>query len=281
MSIKMFLSLALEQGLSNQTMCKDKIAAYEDVQCALKEFINDSPSLSGMAYDSAKEYFASVLLPLTRGGILLSEAVASAVSKFPQEYINQVASVDLDEDYLEEKIEECKKLIEEALYINDIISSSKLFTISKTAMLKANEKLIDHYDDVKRKLEEKLEKLLSFNIASKAIFDEVFLIRESLNTGLSQSDSAWDTNTKTFKKPIDLTWANDINDRWSKYNSPQKTREAYIQTLQEQFGFDKETAILISKLQAEIDRRFPDLSQAERDYIFLRILGGFSYGENP
>lgn len=45
-----------------------------------------------------------------------------------------------------------------------------------------------------------------------------------------------------------------------------------------QYGFDAETAQIILDVKRGIDKEFPKLSQDERDYLLLRLIGSVSYG---
>ena len=56
-------------------------------------------------------------------------------------------------------------------------------------------------------------------------------------------------------------------------------KQAYIQSLQDQFGFDETTAKQIYKIKEGLDKKFPELSQKEKDYLLARILGEFSYSD--
>ena len=51
----------------------------------------------------------------------------------------------------------------------------------------------------------------------------------------------------------------------------------FAQNLMKQYGFNEKTAREIIKVRDGIDKKFPDKSQNEKDYIFLRIIGSVSY----
>ena len=51
----------------------------------------------------------------------------------------------------------------------------------------------------------------------------------------------------------------------------------FAQNLMVQYGFNEQTAREIIKVRDGIDKKFPDKSQEEKDYILLRVLGSASY----
>ncbi|MFD1899202.1 T7SS effector LXG polymorphic toxin [Enterococcus termitis] len=217
MSVDMYVSTSRSQASSVSTMCKSQVEGYHELQKAITDFVVASPFLTGKAYDSAKDYFQSVLYPLAQGGILLSEAVEKAVKKFPEEYISQVDSGDLKQSELEEKIRRADRLLNQAEDIRKDINSSKTPDITKTFQLIANSMLIGMYSASKQKLEEQLRKLLAFNASSPSIFSEISSLQSAMNTGLAQTKTAWNEATGTFSIPKDLSWKNTINERWKSY----------------------------------------------------------------
>ncbi|WP_314065426.1 hypothetical protein [uncultured Vagococcus sp.] len=104
MSVDMYVSSSKSQASSVAAICRQQKQGFEQLQRAINDFTLGSPQLQGAAYDSAKQFFYAVLIPLSKGGILLSEAVMEACQKFPEEYMATVDSEDLKESELREKI---------------------------------------------------------------------------------------------------------------------------------------------------------------------------------
>ncbi|PZL73088.1 T7SS effector LXG polymorphic toxin [Enterococcus plantarum] len=219
MSVDMYVSTSQSQASSVSTMCKSQVEGYNELQKAITDFVVASPFLTGKAYDSAKTYFQSVLYPLAQGGILLSEAVDSAVKKLPEEYISQVNSGDLKQSELEEKIRRADRLLNQAEDIRKDINSSKTPDITKSFQLMANSMLIGMYSASKQKLEEQLRKLLAFNASSPNLFSEISSLQNAVNQGLAQTKTAWNVTTGTFTIPKDLTWKNNISTKWADYEA--------------------------------------------------------------
>ncbi|EAG1709571.1 hypothetical protein BBW87_03005 [Listeria monocytogenes] len=221
MSIDMHVSNSQNQAASVSTMCKQQIEGYESVQIAINDFVLNAPFLTGKAYDSAKAYYSSVLFPLARGGVLLSEAVEQAVKKFPENYIIQVDSGNLKQSELEEKIQQANQLLNQAENIRAELMSADTPMFIKTFQLASNTMLIGIYSNVKNDLEEKLQKLLTFNASSPSIFSEINVLQQAVNQGLSQTKTAWDVMTGTFSVPpaTELGWATFINNFQNNKNS--------------------------------------------------------------
>lgn len=217
MSVDMYVSSSQNQATSVLTMCKSQIEGYHELQKAITDFVIASPCLSGKAYDSAKAYFQSVLYPLVQGGILLSEAVETAVNKFPEEYTAQVDSGDLKQSELEERIREVDRLLNQAEDIRSVLTSSKTPDSTKSFQLHANSMVIEMYRGTKQKLEEQLRKLLTFHASSPSIFSEISILQIAVNQGLTQASTAWNGATGTFTVPKDLSWENTITTKWADY----------------------------------------------------------------
>ena len=71
MSINMILGSAQSQTNSIKNLTTSQIGSYQQIQQALSNFMFQTNSLQGAAYDSAKAYCGSVLSPLIDGCILL------------------------------------------------------------------------------------------------------------------------------------------------------------------------------------------------------------------
>ncbi|MGX7417423.1 transposase, partial [Carnobacterium gallinarum] len=138
MSIDMYVSASKNQAKSVSDMTKQQIMGYEELQKAIADFTLNSPFLTGKAYDTSKAFFSTVLYPLAQGGILLSEAVDRAVTKFPEDYQSQVDSGNLKQSDLEEKIRQAEGLIGQAEGIRTMLESSLTPDIIKTSQLAAN-----------------------------------------------------------------------------------------------------------------------------------------------
>ncbi|MEG0498216.1 MAG: T7SS effector LXG polymorphic toxin, partial [Carnobacterium sp.] len=226
MSVDMYVSASKNQAKSVSGMTKQQTTGYEELQKAIADFTLNSPFLTGKAYDTSKAFFSTVLYPLAQGGILLSEAVDKAVTKFPQDYQSQVDSGNLKQSDLEEKIRQADRLIEQAEGIRTMLESSLTPDIIKSSQLAANLRLLESYSGVKRILEEKLDKLMTFNHNSPRIFEEIQALEDAIDQGLAQTTTAFNPATGTFTIPNKgaLSWSKTIQEKWSTRDEDEQQR---------------------------------------------------------
>lgn len=111
MGISMYLGSSQSQASSTKATLSRQIEGYTSLQKALNDFVYNSGDLSGHAYDSAKAYTSTVLIPLTRACILLNEAIAQATADFPNRYVAEVDSSSLHEDKLVDLIAKADQTI--------------------------------------------------------------------------------------------------------------------------------------------------------------------------
>lgn len=97
------------ESVSNET--KNTKEDYVALISAISSFLSDTESLKGKAYDSAREYYQAVLLPLARGGELYTEVVDTAVAKFTNAYIEQVDSKSWQEQELRDLISQEQQML--------------------------------------------------------------------------------------------------------------------------------------------------------------------------
>lgn len=274
MSIDMYLSESERQAASASKACQEHLNSYRQLQKAINDFALNSALLKGKAYDSAKNFFQSVLYPLVQGGILLTEAVEEAVRKFPEEYVAKVSSGDLKQDELEEKIQQLEQQIRYAEYLQEQLFSAKTPTETKNFQLAIYSNVLENYHMVKRKLVEKLEKLLAFNASSPAIFSEISALEAAVQKGLVQVQTAWNANTGTFMRPKDLSWATFIQEKVAAERSKRTLRlneigkEEIINDYIESYNLDRQTAEALYHLQQGILKKAQAKGWDQDDVIF-------------
>lgn len=225
MSIDMSVSSSQEQATSVNTMCQKQIQGYQQLQQAINQFVMSSAELQGKTYDSAKQYFSAVLLPLAKGGMLLSEAVSKACQKFPDDYQSQVDSADLKSSELEEQIKQYQQGIDMANAILQTVSSSPLPDPTKKTVLDSVNNVKDGQEKAKKKLEEKLEKLKAFDASSPSIFSEIVALESAINRGAAQAATCWNGATGMFTIPKNMSWVDEIKSYEDKKRNAKKEEE--------------------------------------------------------
>lgn len=282
MSIDMYLGMSDGQASSMKSLADIHLQGYREVQKAIADFANDIESLKGAAYDSARAYYSEILLPLSKGSELLMEKTREGVVKLPADFRAQVDTADLKQLELEEKIRQADQQIAAHNQLLSSISSLKMSPAIKTNLMGSQKGILSSLESSKNLLEEKLRKLLAFSESSKALFSEIESLEKDFQAGLGQANSSWDAKAGVFILPANRSWT--VSLLASKANKKPKVKAlteaekaAFVKNMQEQYGFDEETAKIMLEVKEGIDKKFPKKSQKERDYLLLRILGNVSY----
>ena len=278
MGIDMYLEQSQLQSSSIATMCQSQVEAYQDLQSAIQKFSEDTESLKGDAYNSARSFFASVLLPLSKGGQLYAETFSQAIKKLPEDYQTMVDSKSWREDDLLDKIRQEEQMIAYLDEVNQSLSSLTMDSEEKGRLRRSNVELMRGHHANKRVYETILGDLRAYDSYSGGLFDDLDSIDVQLSRGLAQIESSWDSKTGVFKVPSDLTWVNYLT-AYADTKDMQLSRQekAFVQTMMAEYGFDAETAQQLLTIKQGIDKKFPTSSQEFRDYIFLRIVGAANY----
>ena len=277
MGIDMYLEQSQLQSSSVATMCQSQVESYQDLQSAIQKFSEDTESLKGDAYNSARSFFASVLLPLSKGGQLYAETFSQAIKKLPEDYQTMVDSKSWREDDLLDKIRQEEQMIAYLYEVNQSFSTLSLDSEKKGN----NTELIRGHQANKRIYETILKDLRAYDSYSGGLFDALDSIDVQLSRGLAQIESSWDSKTGVFKVPSDLTWVNYLTAYAdTKDLKLSRQEKAFVQTMMAEYGFDAETAKQLLTIKQGIDKKFPTSSQEFRDYIFLRVVGAASYNES-
>ena len=280
MGIDMYLEQSQLQSSSVATMCQSQVEAYQDLQSAIQKFSEDTESLKGDAYNSARSFFASVLLPLSKGGQLYAETFSQAIKKLPEDYQSMVDSKSWREDDLLDKIRQEEQMIAYLDEVNQFLSSLTMDSEEKGRLRRSNVELMRGHHANKRVYETILRDLRTYDSYSGGLFDDLASIDVQLSRGLAQIETSWDAKQGVFKVPSDLTWANYLS-AYSDTKDMKLSRQekAFVQTMMAEYGFDAETAQQLLTIKQGIDKKFPTSSQEFRDYIFLRVVGAANYNE--
>ena len=280
MGIDMYLEQSQLQSSSVATMCQSQVEAYQDLQSAIQKFSEDTESLKGDAYNSARSFFTSVLLPLSKGGQLYAETFSQAIKKLPEDYQSMVDSKSWREEDLLDKIRQEEQMIAYLDEANQSLASLTMDSEGKGRLRRSNVELMRGHHANKRVYETILRDLRAYDSYSGGLFDDLDSIDVQLSRGLAQIESSWDAKTGVFKVPSDLTWANYLSAYSDTKNMKLSRQEkAFVQTMMAEYGFDAETAQQLLTIKQGIDKKFPTSSQEFRDYIFLRVVGAANYND--
>ncbi|MBC2006506.1 hypothetical protein IA868_01530 [Listeria welshimeri] len=206
MSVNMFLESADGQVTAIKNMCQMHISEMEAVKKAIAQFTAET-ALKGQAYDSAKQFFEAVYVPLANGFILIVETLQKAAMKMVDEYRTEVDGNSLQEEALRNQIHQLANLIEEST-----ICFAPPATDLSANGISANP-FLPFYEDQKRDIQKKLDKLMAYDGVSATLFAEVEGLIVSVEAGLKEvgSGKAFNTNTGLFSiSSLNMNWANNI-----------------------------------------------------------------------
>lgn len=202
MSIDMYLRKSEDQSSKVEKTSKDLTDKYDDLQKAISQFVNES-ELKGKAYDSGKQFFSTVIQLLTDSIKTLGDLTEQACSTFVDKYKSDVDTQSSKESELEEDIHELKQQIDE---LNSISESTPA---GSSLLIATHHRVVESLENQKRDLEDKLNKLRLFNNESANIFKEVESFKQTVQQGIEQARTSWDSGTQTFNIPStkELEWA--------------------------------------------------------------------------
>lgn len=210
MSVNMFLDKANLQVTDVAYMCAIRKKWLEAVKTAFLAFIHET-GLKGKAYQAAQQYFEQAYIPLLDGMLLLNSALKRASEQLVEYYKIEVDSNSLQEEILRQQISRLNQLIDSAEQL--------MVSAPKGMMLHLDfEKVAIAYQEQKQKEQEKLDKLLSFDLRSGLLFKEAEQLMSSISGGLEELNrNAQLDRTKGmfYLDKLNLEWARPIKQEWA------------------------------------------------------------------
>ncbi|EVV69790.1 hypothetical protein U200_02553 [Staphylococcus aureus M67290] len=159
MSIDMYLDRSRNQASSVGNLSQTMNSNYDALEKAITQFINDD-ALKGKAYTSAKQFFSTVLIPLSTSMKTLSDLTKQACDNFVSRYTSEVDSISLKESELEEDI---RSLSQQITRYENLNNNLKKHASDNQQAISSNQQIIRTLGQQKHELEEKLRKLREFN----------------------------------------------------------------------------------------------------------------------
>ena len=213
MSIDMYLGDSDRQNQSVSSVVKSRDNHYNDLKRTLAQFHMSSPFLSGVTYDSAKNYSQKILIPLIKAGMLLDEAVKESCEAFTKKYREEVDTVDLRESELLDKINRVEIFANQA---RNLMSLEFINEHPNATYLRNLQRIEDNHLETKRLLEEKLAKLRAFNSNSRAVFAKADELYQLVQKGINEATHSWSEVGRSYllnEKAIE-TWMESIDQHW-------------------------------------------------------------------
>lgn len=249
----------------------------------------DSGELQGAAYTAGKGLFTDIIIPSIKK---IQEAVDDIQIelnsyKTANESVSQYGNLDLEE------LKAIKKQKEEMLkVVNDQISEHESFfnKLKDTFNYDAHRETSRQLNESKNNLESEIQSVtkkidaLELFVSQVASFfsDSLTVLKLAIQGASKLSQVIVDANGNYYTDGLDMSWLKKMNAQKIVNESPSlqdlSPEDAmFAQNLMKQYGFNEQTAREIIKVRDGIDKKFPDKSQNEKDYILLRIIGSVSY----
>ena len=190
MGIKMDLSASNTQASSVSEASQGRVTAYESALTSIDSFSSER-ELKGQAYDSAQTYAKGMFMPLFQAAMLFEEGLTESVNNLPSRYTNEVSSESLDQDTLQSQIDAYDQAI--VAQQSALDEADKRIGVSVTTK-ESIQSSIDMIQSKRDNLQQKLDKLITFDANSPSIFDSV----DSLKSALSQALTLMTENFASF-----------------------------------------------------------------------------------
>lgn len=250
----------------------------------------ESGKLQGAAYTAEKNLFSEIIIPSIKKLQSAIDDIQTELTSYKNAdaVISGFGELDLDDlktqkDTREKQLAEVKTQIRENEKLRSIIGALGNGNLgnhfSKNNALHELEYQLQMGID---ELKDKIEKLEWFVLQVSQYFSDSLQVLSLAIQGATQlSKIIVDNNGNYYVDGVDMTWFDKMKEQkieTHKYLSYSQ-KNKFIQQLEEQYGFDRETSEQIADISRLIDEKFPNLSQSERDRLLLVTLGSFIYTE--
>lgn len=200
MSLNMYLGEVQSQTQSMNPICNATIQSMEQAIQSIDAFAIDTV-LQGQTYSSAKAYLVQTFRPLAQGIICLCEELIRQNEAFPNDFQAKVASTDVIEHEIRQQIQE----------INQSIASIE--AIEVLTPMPGVDAIVAVLVAMRKKLEEKLERLREFDHLSSNNYSTALQLAASITAGLAevQSGKGFSPVSGTFhSEKLNMEWAKQI-----------------------------------------------------------------------
>ena len=284
-------SSALIDALSNNIEVANEITDRLSSGCEYLVSSLDSGKLQGAAYTAGKGLFTDIIIPaITKIKEAVDDIQIELNSyKTANEPVSHYGNLDLEE------LKALKKSKEDMLeVVNEQIAEHESFfnqlkdhiTFNYDAHRETSRQLTESKNNLESEIQsvtKKIDALELFVSQVASFFSDSLTVLKLAIQGASQlSQVTVDANGNYNTDGLDMTWLKKMNAQKIVNESPSlqdlsPEGAMFAQNLMKQYGFNEKTAREIIKVRDGIDKKFPDKSQEEKDYILLRVLGSAYY----
>lgn len=282
-------SSALIEALSNNIEIANEITERLSNGCAYLVSSLDSGKLQGAAYTAGKGLFTDIIIPaITKIKEAVDDIQIELNSyKTANEPVSQYGNLDLEElKALKKSKEDMLTVVNEQIAEHESFFNKLKDTFNSDAHRETSRQLTDSKNNLESEIQsvtKKINELELFVSQVASFFSDSLTVLQLAIQGASQlSQVVVDTNGNYYTDGLDMTWVDELKAQKIVSESPSlqdlSPEDAmFAQNLMVQYGFNEQTAREIIKVRDGIDKKFPDKSQEEKDYILLRVLGSASY----
>lgn len=282
-------SSALIDALSNNIEVANEITERLSSGCAYLVSSLESGKLQGAAYTAGKGLFTDIIIPaITKIKEAVDDIQIELNSyKTANEPVSQYGNLDLEElKALKKSKEDMLTVVNEQIAEHESFFNKLKDTFNSDAHRETSRQLTDSKNNLESEIQsvtKKINELELFVSQVASFFSDSLTVLQLAIQGASQlSQVVVDANGNYYTDGLDMTWVDELKAQKIVSESPSlqdlSPEDAmFAQNLMVQYGFNEQTAREIIKVRDGIDKKFPDKSQEEKDYILLRVLGSASY----
>lgn len=282
-------SSALIEALSNNIEIANEITERLSNGCDYLVSSLDSGKLQGAAYTAGKGLFTDIIIPaITKIKEAVDDIQIELNSyKTANEPVSQYGNLDLEElKALKKSKEDMLTVVNEQIAEHESFFNKLKDTFNSDAHRETSRQLTDSKNNLESEIQsvtKKINELELFVSQVASFFSDSLTVLQLAIQGASQlSQVIVDANGNYYTDGLDMTWVDELKAQKIVSESPSlqdlSLEDAmFAQNLMVQYGFNEQTAREILKVRDGIDKKFPDKSQEEKDYILLRIIGSASY----
>lgn len=282
-------SSALIDALANNIAVANEITERLSSGCAYLVSSLDSGKLQGAAYTAGKGLFTDIIIPaITKIKEAVDDIQIELNSyKTANESVSQYGNLDLEElKTLKKRKEDMLKVVNEQIAEHESFFNQIKNIFNGDAYRETSRQLTESKNNLESEIQsvtKKIDALELFVSQVASFFSDSLTVLKLAIQGASQlSQVVVDANGNYYTDGLDMSWLKKMNAQKIVNESPSlqdlSSEDAmFAQNLMKQYGFNEKTAREIIKVRDGIDKKFPDKSQEEKDYILLRVLGSVSY----
>ncbi len=222
--------------------------------------------LKGESYDSIRDYYQTMHIPVLRGFLMLIEDTIQESYQYKVCIGNHLSGLGyVDEDALKEELENVRNQID---CIRGLLSR-KNPPSSAWGLLEVMEK-------TERLIEKKLEQINDFLGASAGCYGGLEAQKAGIQRGIEcLHEAIFDGKRIDYRtNNINLSWIAELDRKWIEREI--KEKELYIEAMKEHFGFDDET----SRILYDLYYRMQQSGVEDLNRKYFAMLASYIYSDS-